>query len=70
MSITFVDYPIANESFQVGNEWTIVINAPGASNFSRLTALEKLKYEYNAYWVHILGESSRSFAVSVNSLLT
>lgn len=69
VSITFVDYSIANESFQVRDEWTVVINAPGASNFSRLTALEKLKYEYDAYWIHILGESSRSFAVSVNSLL-
>lgn len=69
VNITFVDYATPSESFQVGDEWTIVIHAPGASNLSRLTALEKLKYEYDAYFIHILGESNRAFAVSVNSLL-
>lgn len=69
-TITFTDDATPADSFDVGDVWTVEVTAPTASNSSFLDALDVLKQEYRLYWIHIVKESDRAFAVSVNSVLT
>jgi hypothetical protein len=69
VTVSFTNYATPEDSFQTGDVWTFEITGPGATNSARLAALEALKFEYDAYWIHILGESNLAFGVSVNALL-
>lgn len=70
VSVTFADDTTTPaDTFLVGDEYTFTISGPGATLASKLDTLEKLKREYRLYFIHILGEATRAFAVSVNSIL-
>jgi len=70
VSATFADDGTTPaNTFLVGDEYTFTISGPNASLAARLDTLEKMKREYRLYFIHILGEATRAFGVSVNSVL-
>ena len=71
ISVAFEDDVVdVDSTFELGDVWTFEIVGPGATNVSKLAAIALLKREYDAYWIHVIGEASRAFAVSVDSILT
>lgn len=69
VSATFVDHATPASTFAVGDVYTFTITGPGATLASKLSAMELIKREYRLYFLHILGEATRAFGVSVNSIL-
>lgn len=69
-TITFTDDLTPADSFDVGDIWTVTVTAPTASNNSFLDALDVVKQEYRLYFIHIIKESDKAFAVSVNTKLS
>lgn len=71
VSATFADNGTTpNNTFLVGDVYTFTITGPGATLASKLGTLEKMKREYKLFFIHIIGEATRAFAVSVNSILS
>ncbi|MBM9499361.1 hypothetical protein JWG44_03760 [Leptospira sp. 201903071] len=69
VTAAFTDASTPANTFKVGDVYTFTISGPSASNASRLTAIEALKREYGAYWIHVLGPATRAFAMSCNAIL-
>ncbi|AOP32564.1 hypothetical protein A0128_00935 [Leptospira tipperaryensis] len=69
VTATFTDASTPANTFKVGDVYTFTITGASASNASRLTAIEALKREYGAYWIHVLGPATRAFAMSCNVIL-
>ncbi|MBW0433307.1 hypothetical protein HGB47_06730 [Leptospira yasudae] len=69
VTATFVNASTPANTFQIGDTFTFTIKGPSASNASKITAIETLKREYGAYWIHVLGPASRAFAMSCNVIL-
>lgn len=69
VTASFVNAGTPSATFAAGDIWTFTITGPGATLASRLAALQANMRNYRAYWFHILGESTRAFAVSVDSVL-
>lgn len=69
VTATFTNASTPANTFKIGDTFTFTIAGPSASNASRLTAIEALKREYGAYWIHVLGPATRAFAMSCNAIL-
>jgi hypothetical protein len=71
VSAAFTDDAVTPaDTFHAGDEWLFPIHAPSASDAARLDAVEALKREYNARWIHVAGGVKRPFAVACEQILT
>lgn len=69
VSIAFTDAATAENTFKLGDQWKFEIHGPTASDSARLDAVEALKREYDARWIHVVGGVKRTFAVSCEQIV-
>lgn len=68
VTATFTDYTTPADTFDVGDTFTFTLTAPTPSTSSVLTAIDSLKQEYRAYFIHVMYETDLALAVSLSTV--